>query len=118
MPAAAVPGLTHALATFVAEFDGRDLPPAVQAEATRAFVNAVGGMLGGARHDAVERTFRTALPFSGGAQATVFGRRETLGALDAALVNCQASPRREESMVPTARPARRRVHGWAMPTRS
>lgn len=91
MPAAAVPGLTHALATFVAEFDGRDLPPAVQAEATRAFVNAVGGMLGGARHDAVERTFRTALPFSGGAQATVFGRRETLGALDAALVNCQAS---------------------------
>jgi len=48
-------------------------------------------MLGGAHHDAVERTFRTVAPLSGGPQAHIIGRTETLGLLDAAMVNCQAS---------------------------
>ena len=48
-------------------------------------------MLGGAHHDAVERTFRTVAPLSGGPQAHVIGRTGTIGLLDAAMVNCQAS---------------------------
>lgn len=60
-------------------------------EAGRAFLNITGCMLGGAHHDAVERTFQTLKPLSGGLQARVLGRSETLGLLDAAMVNCQAS---------------------------
>lgn len=84
-------GETRTLAEWVVATRPDDLPARVREEAARSFVNYIGGALGGARHDAVERTFRTVAPLSGGAQASVIGRRETLGILDAALVNCQAS---------------------------
>lgn len=82
---------TRLLAEFVCQTRTSDLPAAVKAEAQRAFLNILGCMLGGARHDAVDRTFRTLAPMSGGPAAHVVGRTETLGLLDAALVNCQAS---------------------------
>jgi 2-methylcitrate dehydratase PrpD len=67
------------------------LPDAVATEATRAFVNFIGCALGGAHHDAVDRTVKAALPLANGGAATLLGRTERLGPLDAALVNCQAS---------------------------
>ncbi len=84
-------GDTRALAEWVVATRPDDLPDGVRREAASSFVNYIGGALGGAHHDAVERTFRTLSPLSGGIQARVIGRRETLGVLDAALVNCQAS---------------------------
>jgi 2-methylcitrate dehydratase PrpD len=84
-------GTTRLLAAFVCQTKTSDLPQNVQKEAGRTFLNIAGCMLGGAHHDAVERTFRTVAPLSGGPQAHVIGRTETLGLLDAAMVNCQAS---------------------------
>lgn len=81
-------GATRTLARFALEAAP---PDAVRQEAVRAFVNFVGCALGGARHDAVERTFRTAAPFAGAETVTLIGRAARLGPLDAALVNCQAS---------------------------
>lgn len=85
------PELTRILAGFAIDLSWEDLPEAVQAKAVQDCVNYVGCVLGGARQDAVERTFRAAKPFAGGPQATVAGRAETLGLLEAAMVNCQAS---------------------------
>lgn len=85
------PELTRILADFAIDTAWEDLPEPVQAKAVQDCVNYVGCVLGGARQDAVERTFRAAKPFAGGPQATVAGRSETLGLLDAAMVNCQAS---------------------------
>ena len=80
---------TKALAAFV--HDCNVLPDAVATEATRAFVNFIGCALGGAHHDAGDRTVKAALPLANGGAATLLGRTERLGPLDAALVNCQAS---------------------------
>lgn len=84
-------GATRALAAFVSGTETAHIPTPVLDEAGRAFLNIAGCMLGGAHHDAVERTFRTVSPLNGGPQARVIGRSETLGLLDAAMVNCQAS---------------------------
>jgi len=84
-------GTTRQLAEFVCRTKAGDLPQTVQEEAERAFLNIAGCMLGGAHHDAVERTFRTVVTLSGGPQARVIGRQDPLGLLDAAMVNCQAS---------------------------
>jgi 2-methylcitrate dehydratase PrpD len=83
--------VTRRLAEFICQTNAASLPANVQREAQRAFLNIFGCMLGGARHDAVERTFKTLLPLSGGPSAPVIGRAETLGLLDAGMVNCQAS---------------------------
>jgi 2-methylcitrate dehydratase PrpD len=80
---------TKLLAAFV--HDCNALPAPVATEATRAFVNFIGCALGGAHHDAVDRTVKAALPLANGGAATLLGRTERLGPLDAALVNCQAS---------------------------
>ncbi len=82
---------TRQIAEFVIGATPSDMPEAVRAEAVRAFVNFVGCTLGGATHDAVERTLRAALPFTGGPPVSVIGRGVRLGPLDAAMVNCQAS---------------------------
>lgn len=86
-----MPETTRILAEFAREARWDDLPDAVRGEAVRALVNYIGCALGGSGHDAVERTLRTVLPFAGGEPVTVIGRAQRLGALDAALVNCQAS---------------------------
>jgi len=95
MPSAAAgtppPAVTRILAEFAAETRAADLPDIVRSEAARSFVNFVGCALGGARHAAVERTLSAARSFAGGPPVALIGRAERLGALEAALVNCQAS---------------------------
>lgn len=83
--------VTRRLAEFALAADWTSLSTDVQGQAIRDCVNFVGCALGGARHDAVERTVKAAAPFAGGGEATLIGREERLTPLDAALVNCQAS---------------------------
>ena len=67
-----------------------DLPETVLHEAKRSLVNWLGCALGGARHPTMEIALGATAPHSGG-DATVLGRAERLGALDAAFANCLAS---------------------------
>ena len=83
--------ITRMLARYAAESRYEALPPAVQHEGVRAFVNWVGCAAGGAREDVVERMAALLSEYNGGAQATVVGRRERLDALNAALVNSLSS---------------------------
>src|SRR3954470_18874163 len=64
-----------------------DAPAAVHHEALRSILNWLGCALGGSRHAAVERALAAGLPFSGGSQCTLLGRRERTDALNAALIN-------------------------------
>jgi len=91
MAADPAPAATRRLAAFATETAWGDIPPNVQADSVRSFLNFVGCALGGARHDAVERTLAAVAPFAGGPEVTLIGRAAMLGAPDAALVNCQAS---------------------------
>jgi len=82
---------TKELAKFVASTKADDLPANVRLDATRQFHNFVGCTLGGMTHDATVRTFKTVLPFTGGAKTSLIGRKEKLSAPDAVLINAQAS---------------------------
>jgi 2-methylcitrate dehydratase PrpD len=79
--------VTETLATYVAEARAEALPESARKEAARTFLNWVGCAVGGARHEAVEIALATFAPFSGPAQASVFGRGERLDPLHAALIN-------------------------------
>ena len=82
---------TLELAKFVTSTHADNLPANVRQDATRQFHNFVGCTLGGMTHDATVRTFKTVLPFTGGAKTALIGRKEKLSAPDAVLVNAQAS---------------------------
>ena len=66
------------------------LPDKVRHEGRRALVNWLGCALGGAYLPASEIALATAAPYSSDG-ATLIGRRERLGALDAAFFNCLTS---------------------------
>ena len=83
--------ITRILARYAAESRYDALPPAVQQEGLRAFVNWVGCAAGGAGEDMVSRMLEVLSGYDGGAQATVIGRRERLDVLNAALVNSLSS---------------------------
>ena len=83
--------ITRILARYAAESRYDALPPAVQHEGLRAFVNWVGCAAGGAREDVVERMLEVLAEYNGGQQATVIGRRERLDILNAALINSLSS---------------------------
>jgi len=83
---AAVP-VTHILARYAATAPIDQIPAAVRKEATRTLLNWVGCAVGGSRQDAPSHAVAALKPFSGPAQASLFGRSERLDALQAALVN-------------------------------
>jgi 2-methylcitrate dehydratase PrpD len=82
---------TARLADYAVDARAADLPEAARRETLRSFVNIFGCMVGGARHEAVERAERALLPFAGAAQATVVGRGKRTDALLASLLNCLSS---------------------------
>lgn len=85
------PEATSLLAEYIVAARPGDLPEAVRREAQRAFVNIVGCMVGGARHDAIALADNVLAEFSGAPQATLFGRGRKADVLHATLINCFAS---------------------------
>ncbi|HYC48020.1 MAG TPA: MmgE/PrpD family protein [Burkholderiales bacterium] len=79
--------ITRALAGFIVETRGSDIPAGARREAVRSLVNYVGCALGGSHHAAIDRALAALGPFAGPAQASVIGRRERIDCLHAALVN-------------------------------
>jgi 2-methylcitrate dehydratase PrpD len=79
--------VTQTLARYLAAARFEDLPAAPREEAARSLLNWMGVAVGGSRHEAVEIALAAVAPFSGPAQATVFGRTERLDIMHAALLN-------------------------------
>ncbi|RYC32375.1 MmgE/PrpD family protein [Lichenibacterium minor] len=79
--------VTHILARYAATAPASDIPPNVRHEAARTLLNWVGVAVGGSRQGAPNHAVKALLPFSGPAQANLFGRAERMDALHAALVN-------------------------------
>ncbi len=82
---------TAALARLALDTSLAAMPENVRREGVRSLVNIVGCTLGGARHDAVEKTWAAVAPFAGSEQTTLLGRSERTDALTAALINTLAS---------------------------
>ena len=85
-----MPETTKQLAAFAIRPEA-GLPEAVAHEAKRALVNWLGCALGGTHHPSTEIALAATAAVSGDDGATVLGRRERLGGLDAAFANCFAS---------------------------
>lgn len=88
-PAAAAPaaGVTRQLAHWVLQVRHDDIPAGVRKEAARTLLNYVGVAVGGSRHQTVDIAVAALTPFSGTAQAGLFGRSERLDPMNAAFVN-------------------------------
>jgi 2-methylcitrate dehydratase PrpD len=83
---------TRVVADYVAAAHPADLPEAVRHEALRSFVNIVGCMVGGARHEAVVLADEVLGEFSGAPQATLLARGDRRAdVLHATLINCFGS---------------------------
>lgn len=89
--AANVIDATAALARFGLETTSAAIAPEARREGIRSFVNILGCALGGAQHDAVEKTWAALRPFAGAEQASLIGRTERTDALTAARLNTLAS---------------------------
>ena len=76
--------LTLARYLVAARFD--DLPAGIRKEAARSLLNWMSVAVGGSRHKAVEIALAAVTPFSGPAQATIFGRTERLDIMHAAML--------------------------------
>jgi 2-methylcitrate dehydratase PrpD len=81
------PPVTRILARYVATAPAEAIPEPVRKEAARTLLNWAGSAVGGSQQDAPARAVAALGPFSGPPQASLFGRRERLDALHAALVN-------------------------------
>ncbi|WP_237478753.1 MmgE/PrpD family protein [Lichenibacterium dinghuense] len=79
--------VTHILARYAATAPVEQIPPPVRHEAARTLLNWVGVAVGGSREGAPGRAVKALMPFSGPAQASLFGRTERMDVLHAALVN-------------------------------
>lgn len=84
-------GITARMANYFVTARPHDLPEDARHEALRSFVNIVGCMLGGARHEAVSLADDALLEFSGKPEATLIGRGRKSDVLHAALINCFSS---------------------------
>ncbi len=88
VPVQAAPkDVTRTLARYIVSAQPQDLPEAVRKEATRTLLNWAGCAVGGSRQDAVNDAIHALSPFFGPAQAGLFGRRERMDVLNAALIN-------------------------------
>jgi MmgE/PrpD N-terminal domain len=79
--------VTHILARYAATAPIEQIPDAVRKEATRTLLNWVGCAVGGSQEGAPRHAVAALQPFSGPAQASLFGRKERLDVPRAALVN-------------------------------
>jgi 2-methylcitrate dehydratase PrpD len=79
------------LADYIVAARPGDLPEPVRRQALRSFVNIIGCMLGGARHDVIGLADDVLSEFSGPPQATLLGRTRRADVLHAALINCFGS---------------------------
>ena len=66
-------GVTHTLARYVVNARFEALPETVRREATRTFLNWVGVAIGGSHHETLDVAVSALAPFSGPAQAGLFG---------------------------------------------
>ena len=79
--------VTRIVARYAATAPVEQLPANVRKEATRTLLNWAGCAVGGSREGAPSHAVAALKAFSGPAQASLFGRKERLDALNAALVN-------------------------------
>jgi 2-methylcitrate dehydratase PrpD len=80
-------GVTESLAKLVVDTRWEDLPAQVVHQVKRSLLNFFAVALTGCRDATVETALRSLATFSGGAQATLIGRRERIDALSAAFLN-------------------------------
>ncbi|MDB5360740.1 MAG: hypothetical protein JWO51_2037 [Rhodospirillales bacterium] len=80
-------GVTHTLARYVTQAKYDDLPEKVRKEGVRTLMNWVGVAIGGSHHETVDIAVSALTPFSGPAQASLFGRRERFDIMNAAFLN-------------------------------
>jgi 2-methylcitrate dehydratase PrpD len=90
-PAATPPEVTRILASYVLGAKYDDLPANVRREALRSLLNWVGVAIGGSHHETLDVAVRALQPFSGPAQAGLFGRRERFDIMNAAFLNAVSS---------------------------
>jgi 2-methylcitrate dehydratase PrpD len=83
--------VTRRLAHWIVTSKPDETTPAVRKEAARTLLNWVACAVGGSHSEAVNMTLSALSPFSGSAQASVFGRKERLDVLNATLVNGMSS---------------------------
>jgi 2-methylcitrate dehydratase PrpD len=86
-PAAAAKDVTRMLGHYLVTATYDDLPPNVRKEGVRTLLNWVGVAIGGSRHETVDIAVAALAPFSGPAQASLFGRRERFDIMNAAFIN-------------------------------
>jgi len=79
--------VTRTLARYVVNSDLKDIPEAVQKEATRSIVNWLGCAVGGCQHETIDRALDALGQFSGKPEATLMGRAEKLDIFLTALIN-------------------------------
>lgn len=84
-------GATAEIADFVLRAGYADISEAARKEGLRTFFNIVGCTVGGARHEAIEATWKAMKPFAGEAHASLLGRCERTDALTACLINTLSS---------------------------
>jgi len=79
--------VTRTLAHYIVTAGYDDLPAAVRKEGVRTLLNWVGVAIGGSHHQTVDIAVDALAPFSGPAQASLFGRRERFDIMNAAFIN-------------------------------
>ncbi len=86
----AASGATHRIANFVATSQWADVPARVRHEAKRSILNFFGTALGGSRDPATEAATAVLARFASKPEASLVGRAERAGTLDAAFLNAIA----------------------------
>jgi 2-methylcitrate dehydratase PrpD len=86
-PSAAKKDVTRELARYIVTASYDDLPANVRKEGVRTLLNWVGVAIGGSHHQTVDIAVAALAPFSGPAQASLFGRRERFDIMNAAFIN-------------------------------
>jgi hypothetical protein len=79
--------VTRTLARYVVGAKYEDLPANVRKEGLRTLLNWVGVAIGGSHHETVDIAVQALAPFSGPAQASLFGRKERFDIMNAAFIN-------------------------------
>ena len=79
--------VTRELAHYIVTASYDDLPANVRKEGVRTLLNWVGVAIGGSHHQTVDIAVAALAPFSGPAQASLFGRRERFDIMNAAFLN-------------------------------
>jgi len=81
------PHVTRILAQYIVNAGYDDLPENVRKEGARTLLNWAGVAIGGSHHQTVDIAVSALAPFSGPAQASLFGRPERFDIMNAAFIN-------------------------------